>query len=239
MKLPATPALVVTLVLAVGSLVSTQTPQAPNGLSDLYLVNFLKAAPGQAATLAEGLKQPNPASPMPDHFVVLRHQEGDDWDYAIIRHLGQTTTLEPGPAASATANAADPGLVAWHSDAYVAGPAWPEFTKQMGIGGAGTATAVYALGVHNPVPGHTADLMGLLNTPAAPAANIEMGAVFMRHVDGGPWLFLTISRYNSWQDLGADRAAATADASVTGWADIRKYSAFHRDTIVDRIFPAR
>ena len=26
--------------------------------------------------------------PMPDHFVVLRHQEGDDWDYAVIQHLG-------------------------------------------------------------------------------------------------------------------------------------------------------
>lgn len=239
MRLPATSALVVALVLAVGSAVATQTPQAPNGLSDLYSVNFLKAAPGQAATLAEGLKQPNPASPMPDHFVVLRHQEGDDWDYAIIRHLGRTATLEPGPAAAATAAAADPGLVAWHSDSYVAGPAWPEFTKQMGIGGSGTANAVYVLGVQNPVPGHTAALMTILNAPASSAADIDMGAVFMRHVEGGPWLFLTISRYNSWQDFGADRAAAAMDTTGTAWADIRQHSAFHRDSIADRIFPAR
>jgi hypothetical protein len=36
---------VVALVVAVGAIAFTQTPQAP-ALSDVYSVNFLKAAPG-------------------------------------------------------------------------------------------------------------------------------------------------------------------------------------------------
>ena len=28
---------------------------------------------------------------MPGHFVVLRHQEGDAWDYVVITHLGIKT----------------------------------------------------------------------------------------------------------------------------------------------------
>lgn len=240
MKLPALSALVSSFVVVVGSMAFTQTTQAPPApaLTDVYSVNFLKAAPGQAAALGEAIKQPNPATPMPDHFVVLRHQEGDDWDYAILRHLGATATVEPGPSAAAGA-APDPGLVSWHSDAYVAGPSWPEFTAQMGIGASG-AGAVYTLGIHNPAPGHTNDLMTMLAAPASSAADIEMGGVFMRHIEGGPWLFLTISRYNSWEDFGADRAAAgAAETTATGWADIRQHSAFHRDTIADRIFPVR
>lgn len=129
-------------------------------------------------------------------------------------------------------------MVSWHSDSYLSGPSWPEFTKQMGLGPSGGG-AVYTIGIHNPAPGHLVELRDLLNAPASSAANIEMGSVFMQHIDGGPWMFLTISRYNSWQDFGADRAAAAADASVTGWADIRQHSGFHRDTIADRIFPAR
>ena len=52
---------------------------------------------------------------------------------------------------------------------------------------------------------------------------------------------MTITRYNSWQDVAAERAetAAATTATVGGWADIRQHSAFHRDTIADRIFPAK
>jgi len=46
---------------------------------------------------------------------------------------------------------------------------------------------------------------------------------------------MTITRYNSRQDFATDRSGAAADAAG-GWADIRQHSAFHRDTIADRIF---
>ena len=79
MKLSAVPAVAIALVLAAGTAVSPQTQPAPAGASDVYHVHFTKAVPGQAAALGKALMQPDKTSPMPDHFVVLRHQEGDDW----------------------------------------------------------------------------------------------------------------------------------------------------------------
>ena len=63
------------------------TPAAP-AATDVYHVHFAKAAPGQAAALGKSLMVPDKTAAMPDHFVVLRHQEGDDWDYVVISHLG-------------------------------------------------------------------------------------------------------------------------------------------------------
>ena len=62
--------------------------------TDLYHVHFTHAAPGKATALADSLKQPDPAAPMPGHSVVLRHQDGDSWDYVGIEHLGPKATLE-------------------------------------------------------------------------------------------------------------------------------------------------
>jgi hypothetical protein len=60
------------------------------------------------------------------------------------------------------------------------------------------------------------------------------------HLEGGDWPFATITRNDSWQDFASERAAALATApSAGGWADIREHSAFHRDTIADRIYPAK
>jgi hypothetical protein len=39
---------------------------------------FVKAQPGQAAALAKELQQQDPKDPIASHFVLLRHQEGDD-----------------------------------------------------------------------------------------------------------------------------------------------------------------
>jgi hypothetical protein len=92
---------------------SAQTAAVPAASTDVYHVHFAKAAPGQAAALGTSLMTPDKTSPMPDHFVVLRHQEGDDWDYAVIQHLGSKTEV--------TASALPPSdavraLTAWHSD---------------------------------------------------------------------------------------------------------------------------
>jgi hypothetical protein len=48
---------------------------------------------------------------------------------------------------------------------------------------------------------------------------------------------MTITRYNSWQDFASDRAGAASDPG--GWAEVREHSAFHRDTLADRMFPAK
>ena len=68
--------------------VSAQNTTAPPASTDVYHLHFAKAAPGQAAALAKSLMTPDKTSTMPEHFIVLRHQEGDDWDYVVIQHLG-------------------------------------------------------------------------------------------------------------------------------------------------------
>ena len=67
---------------------ASPAPSSP-ARTDVYHVYFGKAAPGKAVQLAELLKTPNPKDPMPGHFIVLRHQEGDAWDYCVITHLGR------------------------------------------------------------------------------------------------------------------------------------------------------
>jgi hypothetical protein len=60
---------------------------------------------------------------MPDHFIVLRHQDGDAWDYMVITHLGPKATVEAaGPRAPDKRD-----LSAWHNDTFVNGPSWEEF----------------------------------------------------------------------------------------------------------------
>src|SRR5438128_6615226 len=70
---------------------ASPAPSSP-ARTDVYHVYFGKAAPGKAVQLAELLKTPNPKDPMPGHFILLRHQEGDAWDYCMITHLGARAT---------------------------------------------------------------------------------------------------------------------------------------------------
>jgi hypothetical protein len=215
---------------------SPQNTPAP-AATDVYHVHFTKAAPGQAAALGKSLMVPDKTSPMPEHFVVLRHQEGDDWDYAVIQHLGSKTEVT---AAAPPPPDAQRALSAWHSDTFVSGPSWGEFSKQMSLGGsANTAGLVYVVGVQRAIPGHRESLLKSLSAPG-PSSKIQTGNILLQHLEGGEWTFATITRYNSWQDFATERAAAvSAGDAAGGWADIRQHSAFHRDTLADRIYPAK
>jgi hypothetical protein len=232
--------LVARLVL-LGGVVAATTASAQNTLApaagtDVYHVHFAKAAPGQAEALGKSLMVPDKSASMPEHFVVLRHQEGDDWDYAVIQHLGpkaEVSATTPPPPDAVRA------LSAWHNDTFVSGPSWSQFTKEMGIGDSAASGMVYILGVHRPVPGHREQLLKSLNAPGG-ASKVPTGNVLLQHLEGSDWTFATITRYNSWQDLGSDRmAAASAGDAAGGWADIRQHSAFHRDTVADRIYPPK
>ena len=234
MRRPAVLVIAVAVGFASGAAALAQNQAAAaTGRTDVYHVHFTKAVPGQAAALGKALMTPDTTSPMPDHFVVLRHQEGDSWDYAVIQHLGPKVTFD------ATTTPANPGrdLRAWHNDTFVSGPSWAEFTKAMGLGANAPAGMVYIVGVHRAVAGQRDQLEKALSAPAQ--GSVQTGNVLMQHLEGGDWLFLTITRYNSWQDLGADRAAAASGTAAGGWAEIRQYSDFHRDTIADRIFPGK
>ena len=215
--------------------VSAQTQSAPAGAAtDVYHVHFTKAAPGQADALGKALMVPDKTAPMPDHFVVLRHQEGDDWDFVVIQHLGGKAEVTSAPAAPNPAR----DLRAWHNDTFVSGPSWPEFQRQMGTGGPGASGTVYVVSVQRPLPGHRGQLEKALNAPQA--GKIQTGNILMQHLEGSEWVFLALTRYNSWQDFATDRAeAAAATGAAGGWGEVRQHSAFHRDTIADRIYPAK
>lgn len=122
--------------------------------------------------------------------------------------------------------------MAWHDDTFVAGPPWSEFQRAMGLTENQSGNSVYVVGVHRAVPGHRQQLLQALNRPAS-TSKIAATSVTLTHVEGGPWQFLTITRYNSWQEFGADRTANAAGAE--GWLEVRQHSAFHTDTIADRV----
>ena len=61
----------------------------------------------------------------------------------------------------------------------------------------------------------------------------------MAHLEGGPWTFLRIERYNSWQDFATSESKSIPDTlkAGSGWLQLRDHASFHNDTIADRIAP--
>jgi hypothetical protein len=218
-----------------GSIAAAQN-MAP-ARTDLYHVHFAKAALGKGAELADYLKTANPNEPMSSHRIVLRHQDGEDWDYAVIAHLGTKTTVD---AAGTAVSAAVRDLYSWHTDSFVNGPSWPDFSKALGIeegSAAKTAGSVYVISVYRAAPGHREMLEKSLGQSAP--GDTASGNVLMQHVEGGPWQFLTVVRYNSWQDFATGEKTAVADTFKPGggWLALREHSTYHNDTLTDRIAP--
>jgi hypothetical protein len=208
------------------STTQAQTPAATSG-TDVYHVLFAKAAPGQAAALAKELQEVDPKDPMGSHFLLLRHQWGDDWDYCLIQHLGTKASVE-----LTNANPNPPPTMAWHTDSYAAGPSWAELTRAM-MPADKSAGSVYVVAVHRAIPGHRGQLEKVLKTPPA-NAKTPLSTVVLTHLEGGPWNFVEVDRYDSWQDLATDAAASVNDP---GWSSVRDHSAFHHDTLADRVVP--
>lgn len=212
---------------------------SPGARTDVYHVHFAKAALGKAAALADQVKKGDPNAPMPGHSLVLRHMDGDDWDYAVIEHLGTKATVD---AAATPAPAALRDLRAGHTDTFVNGPSWAQFTKEMGIdegSTAKTASSVYVISVYRPAAGHNDQLETMLGEPPVRPADTSSGNVLMQHLEGANWRFLTIARYNSWQDYATNQSNAVAQAAKNegGWLQLREHAAFHNDTLTNRIAP--
>ncbi len=215
---------------------SAATP-APR--TDVYHVHFNHAAPGKAAALADFLKAGNPNGPMPGHVLVLRHQDGEPWDYVAIQHMGTKATVE---AAGNPRGAAMKDLSDWHDDTFVNGPSWAEFAKAMGTGadgGSNSAGSVYVVSVYRPLPGHQDALEKFLSEPPARSNDLSVGNVLMQHLEGGAWRYLTISRYKSWQDFATSESNSVAQSSKGegGWFQLREHISFHNDTVTYRIAP--
>jgi hypothetical protein len=224
------------LVLALfGAMAMAQS--TPPARTDVYHVHFAKAALGKAVELAEYLKTADPNVPMSAHHIVLRHQDGEDWDFAVIEHLGTKATVE------AAGTAMPPGardLYAWHTDTFVSGPSWAEFSKAMGIDegpAAKTAGSVYSVSVYRAAPGHREQLEKSLNQLAV--GDTASGTILMQHLEGGPWQFLSFVRYSSWQEFANGEKASVGDSFKAGggWLGLREHSSYHNDTLADRIAP--
>jgi hypothetical protein len=222
-------------LLLFGSIAAAQS--TPPARTDVYHVHFAKAALGKGAELGEYLKTADPNVPMSAHHIVLRHQDGEDWDYVVIQHLGTKTTVE---AAGTAVPAAMRDLSAWHNDTFVNGPSWSEFSKALGIDEGSltkTAGSVYVVSVYRAAPGHREQLEKSLNQSAP--GDTASGNVLMQHLEGGPWQFLTVVRYNSWQDFASSEKNNVADTLKPGggWLAVREHSSYHNDTLTDRIAP--
>jgi hypothetical protein len=112
----------------------------------------------------------------------------------------------------------------------------------MGIDGdsaSKTSGSVYVVSVYRPAPGHRDGLEKMLGeTPSRPT-DTSAGNVLMQHLEGGPWTFLAIARYNSWEDFatGEKNSVAQTNKKEGGWFRLRDHTAFHNDTLTDRIAP--
>ena len=206
--------------------------------TDVYHVFFVKAALGKAAALADFLKTPDPSATGPQHSILLRHQDGDDWDYVAIEHIGAKATVEnPATAMPAAARA----LMDSHNDTFVNGPSWAEFAKEMGIDGdsAKTAGSAYIVSVYRAAPGQRDGLEKMLGEPPNAATDTSSGNVLMAHLEGGAWNFMAVARYDLWQKFATNESNSIAQTNKKegGWFELRDHVSFHNDTLADRILP--
>jgi hypothetical protein len=231
--------ILIALGLAPFALAQTSSPAAgASGRTDLYHVHFANAATGKAKELGDELKKPAPNTPMPDHVIVLRHEDGDSWDYCVITHLGTKATIEanrPAPASSLM------GLYASHTDTFSSGPSWTEFAKQLGLDDAAKSKgSAFVVSIYRPVAGQREALDKFLNEPPDRTTDSYVGRVTLQHLEGAAWTFLTVQRWNSWGDYGKDNIAAIAQMGRNqqgGWFKLRDLMSFHTDTLCDRLAP--
>lgn len=211
----------------------TANPKRP----DVYHVFVVKAAPGKAKELADFLKEPDPAHP-DRKGIMLRHQDGDDWDYIAIEHEGQKATVE---SAGTPMPPSKRSLMEWHTDTYVNGPAWADFAKALGLDGdaSKTAGAVYMVADYRAVPGHREELEKMLSETPAAGTDTSSGNVLLQHLEGASWTFLGVVRYDSWEKFAENEKISIAQTSKGGggWFELRKHVASHHDTLTDRIMP--
>jgi hypothetical protein len=204
--------------------------------SDIYHVFIAKAAPGKAKEMENWLKEPDPKNPHAK-VVVFRHEEGDAWDFVAIEHIGKTATVEVGEPNTMTPQ--QRSLVEWHGDTFVSGPPWADFAKEMGLdaGTTKSADSVYLVSDYRAVPGQRDELEKALKTP--PQGDTASGTVLLAHVEGAPWNFLAVTRYDSWEKLAESEKNGMAQTKKGegGWYELRVSCAEHHDTLTDRISP--
>lgn len=216
------------LACALLSAPSPAAAQASSAAQELYHAHFVKAAVGKLPDLIAAYKSaPVPAGEQKP--IILRHREGDDWDLLVLTPFGKretTVTAAVSPdmdALYAKFRAASER----HTDSFIAGPPWAEAQKTFGS----DANGVYVVGVYRSANGHRDQLGQALGKIAA--GDQPGRTVTFRHVEGGPFDFIQITHYDSWNAIDAP-PAGQADAQAQS-LELRQHMAEHHDTICIRI----
>lgn len=207
---------------------SSAAAQQPSQPSELYHVHVVKAAAGKLPQLIEEYKnlppagEGQPAAPP----IILRHQQGGEWDLMVISARGRQATISAGPPAEAVqaGNERRAPLADWHGDTFVVGPSWEAVQKAL-LPAGGTGQSVYVVSDYRAIPGHRAQLQKVLESNAQETPG---RAVRFSHVEGAPWNFLVVTRYDSWAEVGAPPPRS---AGQDPGLPIREHLAVHHDTI--------
>ena len=61
----------------------------------------------------------------------------------------------------------------------------------------------------------------------------------LQHMEGAAWTFMTVSRYNSWNDFAKNEINNIGQMSKKdgGWFKLRNFVSYHSDTLCDRLAP--
>jgi hypothetical protein len=210
--------------------VSSSAAQTPSGSStqELYHAHFVKAALGKLNDLIAAYTSA-PVPPGEEKPIILRHREGDDWDLLVLTPFGkgEATVNANVPADTQAQYAKIRASSERHTDSFVAGPAWAQAQKAFGS----DASGVYVVGVYRSANGHRDQLGQALDAIAA-SGPAGRSATF-RHVEGGPFDFIQITHYDSWNAIDAPGTGQTDPQAQS--LELRRHMAEHHDTICIRV----
>jgi hypothetical protein len=213
---------------------SSAPAQAAQSAPHIYRVSVFRAAPGQAGNVEKLLAStPAPGADAGDFAVVFRHRQGHDWDFMTVEHMGPETTLRLPSGTAAQGDSPMSQSVAWHGDTYAAGPSLEEFRRVLNLQGAsgqtGAGTAgVYVVSDYMATAGHRGQLRQVLDKIAAEARD---RSVTLSHVQGAPWNYLVIRRYDSWAQFAQEEEKAAAQGATDRGLELREHLAIHHDTL--------
>lgn len=216
---------------------AAQAPAA-QAAPHIYRVSVFRSAAGQMGNVEKLLAStPAPGADAGDFAVVFRHRQGHEWDFMTVEHMGATATVGLPSGPPATADSPMSQSVAWHGDTYAAGPPLEEFRRTLNLQGAtrqgaGGTTGVYVVSDYAAAPGHRGQLRQVLDKNAADTPGRSLT---LTHVQGAPWTFLVITRYDSWRQFAEEEEKAGAQDAKAPAADrgmeLREHLATHHDTL--------
>ena len=206
--------------------------------TDVYHVFIVKAALGKAKELQAWLKEPDPDHP-DRKGILLRHQDGDSWDYVAIEHIGDQGHRRNGRNThDAKPTDADPNGTPIPSSPARRGRnlrrRWDSTATPPRRPARSTSVSDYRA-----APGHRDELEKMLTRSADRGIDTSSGNVLFVHIEGAPWNFLGIARYDSWEKFAENEKNSIAQTNKDqgGWFELRQHTALHHDTLTDRIHP--